>query len=198
MNKTILALVGSMILPSVMWAQGVFCPQRNGVVKIGMTQEEVIAACGDPLSKEDSNKPLMRKVPIVQMTYQSLGQKSAFYGVWALPIGQTNTGTLNTFGGNNGGARLQVTLADGKVESAMLDGSSTNAFSLCGQNVKIGDPGDDVYSACGEPSVSNESFIWKPIKGKTKPQVWTYQLNPYDPPMSLTFIDGQLKSIQTK
>ena len=70
-------------------------------------------------------------------------------------------------------------------------------MSICGGiSVQIGDDVNKVYSACGNPSLVNETFINQKIHKSERPEVWIYQLAPYQPTIRLTFIDGKLQSIQ--
>ncbi|STX52306.1 Protein of uncharacterised function (DUF2845) [Legionella busanensis] len=177
--------------------QSVYCPQNHGFINIGMSQTQVMSACGQPLSKQQSNQPFTQKVPVQQLIYNNQGDRTAFYGVWALPIGNTNYGGAPTFGGNSGGgAQLQVNIMNNKVSSITMNGSSTNAFSICGgRSVEVGDPVSIVYNACGTPSLVNHTYINQVVPSSTKPEIWVYQADQYQKPMSLTFVDGKLQSI---
>lgn len=185
------------ISPSV-WADSasVYCPGRYGFIKLGMSQAQVITACGEPLSKQESDQPLVQKIPLTQLLYNNEGAPSSFFGVWNLPVGNYNPGNP-PFGGKAAGAQLEIDIVENKVFSIALNGSGTNAVSICNSvPIKIGDPADLAYSACGTPSLVNESYINRPVPGKQKPQIWFYQINQYQPPLSLTFVDGVLKSIE--
>ena len=60
----------------------------------------------------------------------------------------------------NGGARLQVDIVDHKVKAIKINGSDSNAFSICrGANIQVGDPVGKVYGACGSPSIVNNTYI---------------------------------------
>lgn len=198
MNKSALAIAGILSLPITAWSdQSLFCPQRNGYINTGMSQDQVIGACGQPLSKQESNSPIMQKVPMQQVIYNNVGQKTAFYGVWAIPIGQTNPPNPQPFGNNNGGgAQMQVNIVNNKVYSMTLNGGDTNAFSICGgRNIQVGDPAGAVYGACGAPSLVNQTFINVPIQSEKPAEIWTYKPGAYQPAFRLTFIDGKLQSI---
>lgn len=172
-------------------AQQVYCPQHAKYIDLGMTQEEIIAACGQPLSKQTLDTPPMEKVPVKQLIYTALdtgsvypGLNSAFYNQWSLPSGSS-------------GVELQIDVINNKVAGFSVNGSSTNAMNLCnGISIQEDDPIDKVYSACGSPTMVNESYVNKIIPSKNNPEVWIYQLNQYETPMSLTFVDGKLKSIK--
>lgn len=198
MNKHILAITGILILPAVAWSdQSMYCPQKSGYINTGMSQAQVINACGQPASKQESDAPIMQKVPMQQVIYNNMGQKTAFYGVWQIPIGQTNPPNPQPFGNNNGGgAQMQVNIVNNKVYSVSLNGGDTNAVSICGgRNIQAGDPAGVVYGACGAPSLVNQTFINEPIQSPKPPEIWIYKPGPYQPAFRLTFINGKLQSI---
>lgn len=198
MDKRNLLISGLFLLPcTLLAAESFYCPQHSGYINIGMTEDQVISACGAPLSKQTSNTPVMQKIPVKQVIYNNQGAKTAFYGQWALPIGQSNYAGLVPFGGNSGGgAQLQVNIINDKVSSVSLNGANTNAFSICGNtSISVGDPANKVYGACGTPSLVNKSYINQAIPSSTKPEIWVYQPGQYQPPLSLTFVDGKLQSI---
>lgn len=190
-------LTGLLLLPYLVWADDSFyCPQNHGYINVGMTQDQVVSACGQPISKQQSNRPVMQQVPMQQLYFKDQGAPTAFYGVWKLPIGQSNYSHVQPFGASNGGVMLQVNVINNQVVGVNINGSSTNAFSICrGRNIKVGDPVNLVYGACGSPSLVNNSFVNRPIPSNSPPQVWIYQPGEYQPPLSLTFIDGKLQSI---
>lgn len=163
--------------------QSIYCPQNHGYINIGMTVDNVIAACGQPLSQQDSNQPLMQKIPVQQLIYNNQGASTAFYGVWNVPTG-------------NGGAQVEVDVIDNIVRGIKLNGSDNNAFSLCsGNNIQVGDPVARVYNACGTPDVVNNTYINQAVPTTQKPQIWIYQFDQYQAPISLTFVNGKLQSI---
>jgi len=185
MNKG-LSISLLLLLSSSAWSvQSLYCPQRSGYINIGMSQDQVIAACGQPVSKQNSNNPVMKKVPMQQLVYNNQGAPQVSYGNISINVAT-----------NNSGAQLQVNVVDNKVASITMNGNSTNAFSICGgTNIAVGAPVSAVYNACGSPALNNESFIYQPIPSVTKPQIWLYQPGQYQPPVSLTFVDGKLQSI---
>lgn len=178
------------LLTTVVMAQSVYCPQKAGYIHVGMTEEQVISACGQPLSKQQSNMPLMRKVPVQQLIYTSVnsssvypGLNSAFYTQWSLASGVS-------------GVTLEVDVVNNKVSAVSLNGANTNAMSICGgTSIQVGDNVNQVYNACGNPSAVNNTFSKQFIQSNNKPEVWIYQVNPYQPPISLTFLNGKLQSI---
>ncbi|WP_058535694.1 DUF2845 domain-containing protein [Legionella saoudiensis] len=180
-HYTGLALV---ILPFSLFADDqLYCPQNHAYINVGMTPDEVIAACGQPISQQDSNQPVLRKVPVQQLIYNNKGADTAFYGVWNIPTG-------------NGGAQLEVDIADQKVRSIKLNSSDSNSVSICGGNsIQIGDPVEKVYYSCGSPSLTNNTYINEVVPTAEKPKVWIYQPGQYQPTVTLTFVNGKLQSI---
>jgi hypothetical protein len=179
--------------------QSVYCPQKAGYINIGMTPDQVIGACGMPISQQSSDKPVTQKVPVQQVYYNGQAESTAFYGVWALPGGYANSGAFQPFQANNGGGgvQLEVDIADNVVKAAKLNGSEVNAFSVCNNvSITVGEPAYKVYNACGSPSVVNSTYINVPIKSKQKPQIWVYDMGQYQSAISLTFVNGRLISIQ--
>lgn len=196
MKRLTLSVLGLLFSYTSFAAQSIYCPQRSGYINVGMTQDQVIAACGQPLSKQQSNTPVMQRIPVQQLLYNNQGAPKAFYGVWAIPVGNSNRGLLQPFGSNTGGAQLQVDIVDNKVSAVKINGSDTNAFSICDdENIEIGDPASKVLANCGDPSLVNNTFINQPIASTEKPEVWIYQPGQYQSPVSLTFVNGKLQSI---
>lgn len=190
-TKFFLTLGVSLLPLSAAMAQSsVYCPQNAGYINPGMTEDQVISACGQPLSKGSPNAPITQKIPVQQLIYTNLnqggiypGQDAAFYTQWSLPSGTS-------------GINLSIQVTNGKVSGVSINGASTNAASICqGISIQNGDPINKVYSACGTPSMVNNTFINQLIPPDSKPAVWIYQLNQYQSPISLTFVDGKLQSI---
>jgi hypothetical protein len=164
--------------------QSIYCPVNHAYINVGMTTDQVIAACGQPLSQQDSNEPILQKIPVTQYLYNNLGTDSAFYGVWNIPTG-------------SGGVQLQVDVVNNKVRSFKINGSDNNSISICNEtNIQIGDDAGKVLGACGSPSMVNNTYINVPVNTNSKPKVWIYQFNQFQPAVSLTFIDGKLQSIK--
>ena len=191
MRSKILMILSVSLLPvTVAMGQQVYCPEHSGYIDTGMTTNDVIKACGQPLSKQQSRTPFMQKVPVQQLIYTILnpgsvypGLNSAFYNQWSLPSGSP-------------GYNIQFDIINNKVASLRINGSSSNAMSICqGMSVQIGEDFDKVYSSCGTPSAVNETFINQPVPSATKPEVWIYQVDKFQPPISLTFVNGELQSI---
>jgi Protein of unknown function (DUF2845) len=161
-----------------------YCPQNRGYISIGMSYEQVMSACGQPITREYSKEPLTQRVPVQQLLFNNLRSAKPFNGGW------------QSRNGSNRGGQLEVNIVDNKVHSVLINNSSVNSFSLCrGANIEVGDPVAKVYSYCGNPSLINNTFIKQPVPGNQKPEVWIYQPGQYQPPLSLTFVNGKLQSI---
>jgi hypothetical protein len=181
--KLILSLVLSFLPLSLLADNSYYCPQKHGYINIGMTPDQVISACGQPVSQQESNQPILQRIPVQQLIYNNQGTGTAFYGVWNVPTG-------------SGGTSLQVDIVNNRVKSVTVNGGESNAFSVCnGTNIQIGDQVGRVYGACGSPSVVNNTYVNQIVPTAAKPQVWIYEPGQYQPPVSLTFVDGKLQSI---
>ncbi len=191
-NSRCLVILSVALLPMTAFpADSFYCPQKQGYVRIGMTDSQVMDTCGPPQMKHDAgNATIIQKVPVTQLIYTTLNQGAvypgltSYYQMWSLPSGSAGTS-------------LHVNVIDNKVTGITMNGSGTNAMSVCGgYSVQVGDDVNKVYSACGSPSLVNHTFINQPLTKKQQPEVWIYQVNEYQPAISLTFINGKLQSIQ--
>ena len=169
-----------------------YCPQKQGYINIGMTNSQVLELCGQPIGKEDSSEfQITEKVPVTQLIYTTLNQGAiygysgltSYYNMWSLPSGSTGTS-------------LRVSVVDNQVKAVDINGSNTNTMTLCGgATIQVGDDINKVYSACGTPSLVNNTFVTQLIPKNKHPEVWIYQIDQYQPTIHLTFIDGKLQSI---
>jgi hypothetical protein len=163
--------------------QSMYCPENHGYINVGMTANQVIAACGQPITQQDSKQPLLQKVPVQQLIYNNQGGNNAFYGTWNISTG-------------SGGTSMEIDIVNNKVKAIKVNGSDTNASSICnGANIQMDDEIGKVYNSCGSPSVVNNTYINVPIPTINKPQIWLYKAGQYQPSVSLTFVDGKLQSI---
>lgn len=213
MNRTLLIALGVSVFAanSVMAdSQSVYCPQHSGYINVGMTQQQVIAACGQPISKLPSNAPVTQKVPVTQLIYTSLntgsvyqGLNSVYYTQWSLPSGTTGinlrVNIINNkiasidLGGHN---ENSINTENTNVSSVQISGAATDPSSICsGGSFQVGDDVNKLYTACGSPSMVNNTYINQTIPSSSKPEVWTYQVNQYQSPINLTFVNGKLQSI---
>ncbi len=184
MNLKWITLFISFVLSFSLFAdQSLYCPQNHKYINVGMSQAQVIDACGAPISKQDSNQPVMQRVPVQQLIYNNEGTSTAFYGVWNL-----NTGS--------GGARLEIDIVNQQVRGIKLNGNDNNNISICGgRGIQVGDPIGKVYGLCGSPSLVNNTYINQMIPSTQKPEVWIYQPGQYQQSVTLTFVNGKLQSI---
>ena len=165
-------------------ATPVYCPNKSGYIQVGMSADQVLAACGNPTSHTEMNTQAMQNLPIKQILFNNQGSSSAFYGVWNLSTSSTGT------------ASLEVDIVNNAVYALKLNGSTINSTSLCqGQTINVQDPEVKVYNLCGTPSSINNTFITVPVPSQTKPQQWFYQSSPYQPSLRLLIVDGKLISI---
>lgn len=168
-----------------------YCPQRHAYVSVGMTQDQVISACGQPTAVRDNNSPVVQQVPVKQLIYSILNQGAMYYypgitpvyNMWSLPSGSQGTS-------------VEIDLIDNQVNNIKINGSDSNALSVCqGGRVQVGDSINAVYRACGAPSLINDTYVNKSIPANQKPQVWIYTIDAYQPSVSFTFVNGILKAI---
>jgi hypothetical protein len=167
-----------------------YCPQKHNYVRIGMTESEVLGACGQPTSKEKSKQAAVEQVPVTQLVYTTLNPDPVYrgyklvYRMWSLPIGSS-------------GSSLEVDIIGKKITAIRFNGESINASSVCNnRSFAVGDLADTVFTACGNPSLVNKTFVNQKIKSKSKPETWTYSSNPYQPSFRLIFLDGKLRAIE--
>jgi len=194
MKSLRLVAFGFAFLPVATFAAGsLYCPQKQGYISVGMTTSQVMQLCGPPMAKQDSSEiQVAEKIPVTQLIYTTLNQGAiygysgltSYYNMWSLPSGSNGTS-------------LRVSIVNDKVTAVNINGSGTNAMSICGgTSVQIGDDVNKVYSACGSPSLVNETYINQPISKRQNPEVWIYQPDQYQPTIHLTFISGKLQSIE--
>jgi hypothetical protein len=180
-----------------------YCPQNHAYINVGMTPDQVIAACGQPLSQQESNQPVTQKIPVQQLIYNNVGANTAYNGVWQVP-GTSSPGSGSAYynvwnipSGLHDGSQLEVNVVNQKVKSIKLNGSDSNAISICsGANIQPDDPVQKVYSACGNPNLINNTFIKEIVPTAEKPKIWIYQPGEYQSSVTLIFVNGRLESIQ--
>jgi len=170
-------------------ADSIYCPQNSGYINTGMTIDQVISACGQPTSVTQSKQAAVQRFAVTQLIYTNLDKGAMYsgynstYQIWSLPSGSTQM-------------QMQVNVMNNKVSSISINGNNSNASTLCkGQSIQIGSDPNEVYSACGSPTQVNQTYIEQPVPGNPKPQTWVYNGGPYQPSITLTFINGILQSI---
>lgn len=190
---------------SVFALDNLYCAQGNGVVKLGMTTDEVRQACGIPLTMQTNNARIVKKQPITRLSYNDLSQGAVYY--WDL----NKVYHIFSIPSNQSKSNLTIDIMDNKVKSVYLNGGSINGTGACNFKgattfggppgptnetvISVGDPVDKVYMACGSPDYQDDTFIEVPIPSSDKPEVWIYKLDSFNPSYRLTFIQGILKGI---
>lgn len=192
MKLSFFLAINLMILPlAANSADSFYCPQNHAYINVGMTQQQVTAACGQPTSIRASASAVIQQIPVTQLIYTTLNQGAisyypglnSTYSMWSLPSGSQGTS-------------VQIDLTNNQITSMNINGSSTNALSVCqGGSIQIGDNINKVFNACGAPSTINNTYVNKPVPASAHPQVWFYTVDQYQPTISLTFINGILQSI---
>lgn len=165
-----------------------YCPQHHTYIRYGMSMMQVMQACGQPTYKKEHHEPVIKKVPMTKLIYTNLNQGAVYlgftpvYSTWSIPSGTSNI-------------ILEVDVVDNEVKGLSLNGTSSNAISVCGgRNVALYSNVSAIYAACGTPSMVNQTFISTVVPQNEQPEIWTYHL-PYREPMTLTFVGGILQAI---
>ena len=192
MYKLVLGVIVLFVSAISYAGQKLYCPENAKYIKIGMTTQQIIAACGPPLSKKKSGTAVTKRVPVQQLIYTSLnsgvpwGGTNNLYQQWSLPTGPE-------------GINLQVNVQNNKVRSIQFNGNDSNALSVCnGGSFQVGDSVSQVYQSCGTPTTVNQSFVNEPVPTTQDPELWVYQVDRYQPPFTLTIINGKLESINQR
>lgn len=181
--KLVASLMSLVLSCAVYATESLYCKQKHGYINLGMTVDQVQAACGEPAAIQESKRPYMEKVPVQQLMYTNKGTQRVVQNPFAVNVGF-------------GGADLEVNIVNNKVKSILVNGNNSNAASFCeGLSIQVGDDAAKVYGSCGTPTIVNNTYIEEPVRTVTKPVVWIYKQGPNEPPVSLTFIDGKLQSI---
>ena len=185
-------ILATFALTSVLHAADSFyCPQNSGYINIGMSQQEVRAACGEPTQLLAGANTVTQQIPVTQLVYSTINSGpvdyyqgiAPIYSMWSLPSGTQ-------------GVTLQVNLVNNRVSAITLNQEQTNAVSACsGGTFQIGDDIDAVMTACGAPNVVNNSYIDQEVPKDNHPEKWVYDLTD-QPSITLTFVNGILQSIQ--
>lgn len=190
MRSKILTLAAlSFMSFNLLAAQSIYCPLHQRYVNVGMTVADVVAACGEPVNKLDSDRPNIQRIPVKRLIYIELNKGSVYsglnstYDMWSIPSGSK-------------GVSLEVDIINNRVTAVNINGGGNNTMDICQNgNVSIGNTEAQVNAACGSPDMVNNTYIDQAIPSKNPPQIWIYQVNQYQPPFSLTFVDGKLQSI---
>lgn len=192
MQKSLLLSIGFLFISSVQAADSYYCPQNHQYINVGMSQDDVLQACGPPSAKRTGANTVMKQIPIQQFIYTNINKGAVeyipgidpVYQMWSLPSGSK-------------GVTLQVNIIDHKVSSILLNQQSTNGVSACsGGSFQVGDEAGQVINACGAPEIMNNSYTNQMVPKEENPETWVYDNMPYQPGVTLTFVNGTLQYIQ--
>lgn len=192
MFKFGLGVVGFILSSTVYAGDSFYCPQNHGYINVGMSQNQVLDACGPPTSRKTGANSVTQQIPVTQLIYSTLNSGPVdfypgidpIYKQWSLPSGSQ-------------GINVQVNVINNRVSSIMLNQESTNGLSACsGGSFQVGDDISAVFNACGSPNVVNNTYINQEVPKEQNPETWTYANLPYQPSITLTFVNGTLQSIQ--
>lgn len=195
MNKIAAFLVANVISNVIYADNGVYCPQKAGFVRVGMTQEQVLSMCGEPRVRQKSNQLAIKRVEVQQLFFEHHGGPNAFNGVWQIPGGYPMNGGQDTFSSNSGGQTLEIDVIDNKVAAIKLNGGSLNSLSTCDAPLNVGDDVSEALYACGNPTKENDTYVNMPIPSKKQPELWIYQSDQYHPVIRMMVVDGRVASI---
>lgn len=169
-----------------------YCAKNHAYINVGMTQDQVLAACGNPSSVKDSRGSVLQQIPMTQLIYTDINKGAVFfypgidrvYSLFSLPSGST-------------GNTITVDIINDQISAIKINGVNSNALSMCKQgSVQIGDSTSAIYNACGAPDNINQTYVNRSVPNQQKPQVWVYDSQNYQQGFTLTFINGILQSIQ--
>ncbi|NKB46595.1 MAG: DUF2845 domain-containing protein [Legionellales bacterium] len=180
----------ALLSQSMLWAQmeTFYCPTGGQYANKGMSEAQVIAACGEPDAKQLLDEPAMQQEKVEEIIY-------------ALPIENLYeyNRIMNPKRGGGGYIPISFTILKNKVVSIEVDDDEVESTSLCqrrGVQVKIGDTRRRVISLCGNPSFTNKTTRSIPLgDGNVPVSIWTYDFGPYQPKAYMRFIGEKLDSI---
>lgn len=191
--KNFLFTVTLLIFTNIILADdSYYCAKNHAYINVGMTQDQVLASCGNPSSVKDSRGSVVQQIPMTQLIYTDINKGAVFfypgidrvYSLFSLPSGST-------------GNTITVDIINDQISAIKINGVNSNALSMCKQgSVQIGDSTSAIYNACGAPDNINQTYVNRSVPGQQKPQVWIYDSQNYQPGFTLTFINGILQSIQ--
>lgn len=193
MLKSLFTLIAILLMSSVHAADSFYCSQNHAYITVGQSNiADVLQACGPPSSRRTGSNTVMQQIPERQLIYNNLNKGAVsfypgidpLYQMWSLPSGSK-------------GVTVQINVVNGKVSNIILNQQSTNGLSACsGGSVQIGDDVNQVFNACGSPDILNDSYTTQMVPKEQNPETWVYDNMPYQPGITLTFINGILQFIQ--
>jgi hypothetical protein len=199
MRKLFYLLSAAILLlgQNVLWAQveSFYCPKGQYVNK-GMSEAQVSAACGEPVTKELLDEPAMEQVKVEELIY-------------TLPTEYVKEFNRILDPARAGGhVTVVFTIKDGKVSSIEVDDKEFTSTTICGKRkvtdvrtvgvakISIGDTRRKVFTRCDKPSFINQATRNVPLgDGNVPVSIWTYDFGPYQPKVYMRFIDEKLDSV---
>jgi outer membrane protein assembly factor BamE (lipoprotein component of BamABCDE complex) len=161
-----------------------YCAFGGSYIRVGMSLEEIKQACGTPLSTKTKKTYNTRNVAVSQLyyTFRNTQQRSNAFA-YAPKIANE--------------VKLMVSIKANKVIEISLNSNATQGASVCPNGaIQIGSSISAVTRACGSPGYVNQSFKSIRQSERVEKETWILKASPYDPPITLTFSDGVLQSIQ--
>lgn len=163
-------------------ALAAFCPTNFQQIQLGFTENQVIAACGEPSKKETKEQ----EIPSPQEWNYFLKQNAPIGG--AIPKS------------NDGPALLKTSIffdKEGHAISINVNGVGVGGTTICGSNIQLGSTRDEVKAACGKPEFVNkqQGFDEQNKEGAQMRKITKFI---YDstPPQTLVFEDDHLVRIE--
>ena len=163
-----------MMYSALLCAQAPFlCANTYRYIQVGMTLDQVRAACGEPTSASEKRGSDIQQEDVEEWVYN-------------LDYPRLGEGPRQM---------LQLVIQDGKVASMSMAGSAWTSNQGCrGNPIKIGDNAANIQSLCGAPTFINRGKQ-NVNRGVIKYTTWTYDFGPYKPKATLVFKSGILSSI---
>jgi len=172
MKKTI-ALLACLSLSAT--ASAMFCPKNFNQINIGDSIERVQEKCGKPdfekKSKGEDDGPQL-------WTYFVSPRMKDYTQM------RTNSSAVAS-------VKMEVAFNLGKVINMTVNGMSLATTTICGPSISIGDTIKSVKTACGKPTLPDDSKEDDRSDGKKLPKIMEYKYSS-SPPVSLIFTDGIL------
>ena len=198
-----ITVLNLLVIPvGLVFSEQAYCPQGHAFIQLGMTESEILSACGKPTQQMKSPQAATERIPVTQLIYSSISQVNPYPGQVNAMSNNWYPGLTNIFNqwslptATNEAFKLEVDIVNNKVTSIRMNGGGTNALTMCpGRPIQVGDDINDVYSSCGSPETTNTTYKNVVIPSKEKPVIWIYEVDQYSPNLRLTFIDGKLQSI---
>lgn len=175
MKKIILVVCLSMSLNVFAF----MCPKSYQTVQIGDTEQQVMAKCGAPTSREESKKYLEEDVTLDVYNYSARKYANFSEG------GKRETRPAMTF-----------VFKGEELVTLNVGGIAMNNISICNTSFSVNESTKSgVWAACGKPNFITTQNQAMP-KGRATVGTWVYQFNQYQPANVVNFENGKVISIR--